>query len=30
MEMVPSSLEYTPVSTLMSVDLPAPFSPISA
>ena len=27
---VPSSFEYTPVSTLIRVDLPAPFSPISA
>src|SRR4051794_27037298 len=28
--MRPESLAYTPVSTLISVDLPAPFCPISA
>src|SRR5258708_28758122 len=28
--MLPASLGYTPVSTLISVDLPAPFCPISA
>jgi hypothetical protein len=27
---VPASGGYTPVSTLISVDLPAPFCPISA
>jgi hypothetical protein len=27
--MVPASMPYTPVSALMSVDLPAPFSPMS-
>src|SRR5690625_7413770 len=27
---VPSSMVYTPVSALISVDLPAPFSPIRA
>ena len=29
-QMAPSSFSYTPVSTLISVDFPAPFSPISA
>src|SRR4051794_18311431 len=28
--MVPASMSYTPVSALMSVDFPAPFSPMRA